>query len=201
MYKQKRTETRTILLEIGLELFSRRGYNGTGIKEIVDAAKVPKGSFYNYFKSKEVFADEVIRHYADTLAIRWSGYLDEGPQTPLEALRYCFERMIVDYEKSEIKSGCLIGNLAAEISESSELCKNTLQQVVLSWQEHIACSLEEAQKSGFVRTDISAEMLTDFFWSAWEGALLRMKIDNSTTPVRACIAVMFDHICRPHVHP
>lgn len=202
MNKSRRTqeETRVALLEVGLRLFSKRGYNGTGVKEIVDAAQVPKGSFYNYFKSKEDFADKVIRHYAENLSIRWSRYLEEGPQDALGALRYCFERMIADYEKCEVKSGCLIGNLAAEISESSELCKTTLREVVSSWQEHISNSLGDAQKSGVVRTDISADILTDFFWSAWEGALLRMKIDNSTAPVRACISVMFDHICRPCPH-
>lgn len=201
MTRPRRTqeETNIALLEIGLRLFSKRGYNGTGIKEIVDTAQVPKGSFYNYFKSKEDFADKVIVHYAENLSARWSGYLAEGPQDPLEALRYCFERLIHDFENSEVKSGCIIGNLAAEISESSELCKSTLQQVVRSWQEHIASSLGQAQMIGVVRADISAEMLTDFFWSAWEGALVRMRIDNSTAPVRACISVMFDRICRPYI--
>ena len=50
--KQK-TEVRTKLLQTGLRLFGENGFNGTGIKEIVDEVGVPKGSFYNYFKSKE----------------------------------------------------------------------------------------------------------------------------------------------------
>ncbi|MBV5350484.1 TetR/AcrR family transcriptional regulator, partial [bacterium] len=39
---------RTRLLDVGLAAFAKRGYHGTGIKEIVDTANVPKGSFYNY---------------------------------------------------------------------------------------------------------------------------------------------------------
>ncbi|MDB5769038.1 MAG: transcriptional regulator, TetR family, partial [Collimonas fungivorans] len=57
-------DTRATLLETGLRLFAEQGYNGTGIKEIVDATGVPKGSFYNYFKSKEDFGAEVISFYA-----------------------------------------------------------------------------------------------------------------------------------------
>ena len=43
------------LIEAGKGIMLRKGYHGTGVKEIVDAAGVPKGSFYNYFKSKEDF--------------------------------------------------------------------------------------------------------------------------------------------------
>ena len=42
---------RAALLEAGERLIHERGYNGAGVKEIVDAAGVPKGSFYGYFES------------------------------------------------------------------------------------------------------------------------------------------------------
>ena len=41
------------ILGRGLELILKKGYYGTGIQEIADSAGIPKGSFYNYFKSKE----------------------------------------------------------------------------------------------------------------------------------------------------
>jgi len=47
---------RSTIITAGADLMLRKGYHGTGIQEIVDGAGVPKGSFYNYFKSKEDFA-------------------------------------------------------------------------------------------------------------------------------------------------
>jgi TetR/AcrR family transcriptional repressor of nem operon len=190
-------DTRATLLETGLKLFADQGYNGTGIKEIVDAAGVPKGSFYNYFKSKEDFGAEVISHYADGFAEKWSASLADGPQPPLAALQNSYEQIIRYHEQCAVKSGCLLGNFAAEMSESSELCRLTLQQVLSGWHKRFSSYLRKAQADGSVRTDLSAEQLTDFFWNAWEGALLRMKIERSTAPVRACVDLMFNDFFLP----
>jgi TetR/AcrR family transcriptional regulator len=65
-------ETRERILEAGLELFSRRGYEGTGIQGIVDAAGVTKPSLYYYFGSKQGLLEAIVavfgREYADALA-------------------------------------------------------------------------------------------------------------------------------------
>ena len=56
------------LLEAGVTLFAEKGFHGTGVKDIVERAGVPKGSFYNYFDSKEAFGAAILRHYADSQA-------------------------------------------------------------------------------------------------------------------------------------
>ncbi len=66
------------LLEAGAELMLRKGYHGTGIQQIVDAAGVPKGSFYNYFKSKEDFALAAMEH---TSCDHISGFEDALQET------------------------------------------------------------------------------------------------------------------------
>jgi TetR/AcrR family transcriptional regulator len=68
----ERDETRGRILEAALELFSRRGYEGTGIQEIVDAAGLTKPSLYYHFGSKQGLLEAVAgvfgRQYIDTLA-------------------------------------------------------------------------------------------------------------------------------------
>ena len=194
MARPKRNDdTRERLLAIGLNLFSSHGYNGTGIKEITDAASVPKGSFYNYFASKEDYVAAIIRHYGEQAAARWAENLKSAPASPLGTLRHHYETGIAQYEQCSSKTGCLVGNLAAEISESSELCRDTLRAVMTASRERFVKYLRAAQQAGEARTDLGAEQMAEFFWNAWEGSLLRMKIENSTTPVRQCIALMFDH--------
>lgn len=178
---------------MGLTLFAKQGYHGTGIKEIVEAAGVPKGSFYNYFSSKEVFAEAIIRHYAAGYWCEWSSYFASGPvDDPFAALRYSFEMMLSKHQESEVKIGCVVFNLAAEISESSELCRNTMQSVIIEWRERFSKYVRSAQEHGTVRSDMTAEDLADIFCNAWEGSLLRMKIENSTQPLKLCITIMFD---------
>ena len=58
-------EIRKKLLEAGVSIFIDQGYHGTGIQEVVDTAGIPKGSFYNYFKSKEDFVSKTVIHFAE----------------------------------------------------------------------------------------------------------------------------------------
>ncbi len=200
MFMKKRIqkiEARTKLLQTGLRLFAENGYNGTGIKEIVDEVGVPKGSFYNYFKSKEDFSVEIIQFYSDSLSVLWDGFLASGPSEPLGALRHSFEMVISHHEQSRVRTGCLIGNLAAEISEASELCREKMHHATIAWKKRLSGYVRQGQAMGSIRNDISTEDLTDFIWNAWEGALLNMKIANSTTPVKECIRLLFDYFLKP----
>ena len=97
MARPKNPDTiRPLLLGVGLTLFAKRGYHGTGIKEIVDNAGVPKGSFYNYFKSKEEFGIEIIRWHSADFWQKWHSSINENAADPLQALQDCFEVMLVD---------------------------------------------------------------------------------------------------------
>lgn len=178
-------------------MFAETGYNGTGIKKIVDEVGVPKGSFYNYFKSKEDFTVEIIQFYSDGLSTLWDDFFASGPSEPLGALRHSFEMIISHHEQSQVRSGCLIGNLAAEISEASEICREKMHHASITWKTRVSDYIRQGQAMGTIRNDISPEDLTDFIWNAREGALLNMKIANSTTPVKECIRLLFDHFLKP----
>ena len=69
------------LTQAGRDLFSRQGYNATGIQQITDHAGVPKGSFYNHFESKEVFAVAIIEQYAEHLQRSWEAMMVAAPAT------------------------------------------------------------------------------------------------------------------------
>src|ERR1700693_4318215 len=58
------TTVRDKIVDAALDRFHTLGFNACGVKEIVDKAGIPKGSFYNYFKSKELLAVEVLKVYA-----------------------------------------------------------------------------------------------------------------------------------------
>ena len=51
------------LIEAGLKTLLGQGFNGSGVQDVADAARVPKGSFYNHFESKEAFAAEALERY------------------------------------------------------------------------------------------------------------------------------------------
>ena len=63
--KPRNNGVRDKLLEEGVSYLSEHGYHGTGLKQILDAAAVPKGSFYHYFRSKDHYGAQVLEHYTD----------------------------------------------------------------------------------------------------------------------------------------
>lgn len=188
-------DTRTRLLEAGLACFSARGFHGTGIQEIVATAGVPKGSFYNHYPSKEDFGAAIIRQYGEAFLLKWGaslGAADGGH--PLAALRHSYEQLLDCHACCQPKVGCLVGNLAAEISGSSPACREAMVTVIAAWRKRFAEYLRRGQALGEVRVDVPAEALADFFWCAWEGSLLAMKIQGSTEPVRKCLEVLFETV-------
>jgi TetR/AcrR family transcriptional repressor of nem operon len=181
------------LLKAGVPLFAEKGYHGTGVKDIVDRAGVPKGSFYNYFDSKEAFGAAILRHYADEQAAEWEQYSREADSPdPLIALRTIYERIAADYAVCEDRCGCLLGNFAGEIAQSSDLCRDAARHTVDEWRIGFAGYLRRGQDYGSVRRDIPADAMADLFWSAWEGSLLRMKLEDSVEPLNICVHAMFN---------
>ena len=185
------------LTEAGRELFSRQGYNATGIQQITDHAGVPKGSFYNHFESKEVFAVAIIGQYAEHLQRSWQAMMAAAPPQPMTAIRYVFAQMIAYHERKELQSGCLVGNFAAEMALSSDTCREGLLTAQLAWRERLAGMIEKAQSAGEIRADLPAPVLSALAWDTWEGALLRMKLEKSTTPLHDSMALVLDHLFQP----
>ncbi|WP_378953352.1 TetR family transcriptional regulator C-terminal domain-containing protein [Pelosinus sp. sgz500959] len=192
-------KTKQTLLEVGLSLFEQKGFNATGIQEIATLATIPKGSFYNYFSSKEEFGVAVIRYYTDVHIERWTSVLNEATEKEdsYKALSTAFLALTEKYRCSEIKKGCLLGNLAAEISEASEECRMALQQSVGQYKGILAERLLIGQQAGKVRKDLPAQGLADLIWDCWQGSLLRMKIENSVEPVSHNLELLFHHILLP----
>lgn len=165
-------------------LLMQQGYHGTGLKEILDAVQIPKGSFYNYFGSKEKFAAEAIQHYIDPFIHQLNVHLLNQDNDALSALKSYFNELILELEKAEFKGGCLLGNLMGEIGDTSELCQKSLQSAVHRYRDLLQAGLLKAQQEGTIRTDKSAEEMADLLVNMWQGALLRMKIEQSSAPLK-----------------
>src|ERR1700722_9191591 len=119
--------TRNHLLQVGLRRIRSMGYAATGVKEILDDADVPKGSFYHHFASKEAFAKEVLDLYVRGENERAERILREGKAAPLKRLRRYFEELIAVYGPAATVSGCMLGNLSLEMAGHSEPIQSLLR--------------------------------------------------------------------------
>jgi TetR/AcrR family transcriptional regulator, transcriptional repressor for nem operon len=112
-------DTRSNLVEAGLQMIHAEGYAATGVQSIVECADVPKGSFYNYFASKEAFGVEVIAAYSDRGLARLRDFLSKPEVSPLPRLEAYFDARIKALKSSNYAGGCLLGNFSAEVADHS----------------------------------------------------------------------------------
>jgi TetR/AcrR family transcriptional regulator, transcriptional repressor for nem operon len=116
----KKNERRTDIICIGMELIALHGYNATGIDAVLKQARVPKGSFYHFFGSKEEFGLRVIDHFADHCDEKLRAFFDDEEVAPLNRIRNYLENGLLDVAENRFTKGCLIGNLGQELSGQNE---------------------------------------------------------------------------------
>jgi TetR/AcrR family transcriptional repressor of nem operon len=185
----KRELKKDYLLEAGIKVMATRGYNGTSIQDIVDAANVPKGSFYTYFKSKEDFAIEAIEMVAEDRILESKRLVGDRSVPPLVRLNAFFESGVPGCD-SNLNGGCFIGNMCQEMSDSSEAIRIKVRQMMRNKTQMVEDLLEEAQLDGSLKKAIPANVLAEFLFNAWEGALMRMKATKCREPLDAFLIVL-----------
>ena len=174
------------LLDQGVAMITEHGYHGAGLQTILQGVGVPKGSFYHYFDSKEDFSAEVIQHYIAPFIDRLDNQLRRTGIDARESLRAYFHDLIEEAVRRDFRGGCLLGNLMGEIGETSEKCRVSLHSAVNRYRDKLAEALQRGQQEGVFRTDLSAEAMADLLVNQWQGALLRMKIEQSVQPLKDC---------------
>ena len=188
--------TRDHLLQVGLRRIRSLGYAASGVKEILDDADVPKGSFYHHFASKEAFAKEVLALYVRRENERAAKLLGEGKAAPLRRLRRYFEEIISIYGPAATISGCLMGNLSLEMADHSDSIQSLLHQSYANWQTAVAGVLQEAIDRGDLARSAKPQELAGYLLNSYEGALLRSKADRSAKPLDVFLHFTFNILLR-----
>lgn len=172
-------ETRELLLHVGLEVLTEKGFSSTGIDEILKQAGVPKGSFYHYFDSKEAFGAALIDRYADYFAGKMMRHFQDEGKTPLARLHSFVDDIRAGMMRHDFRRGCLIGNLGQEMATLPESLPARLNAVFQDWEQRFADCLRAAQQQGEIAPSIDCAQAAAFFWIGWEGAVLRAKLERS----------------------
>jgi TetR/AcrR family transcriptional regulator, transcriptional repressor for nem operon len=184
-----RHNLREQIVEAGLKTLLQKGFNGCGVRDITDAAGVPTGSFYNHFASKEALGAEIVERYARDNPRREA--LRDKSLPPLERLRRHFEGLNAMYAGLAYGRGCLLGNFSAELADQSPLIRERLAALSASWTKEIEDAVRDAQAEGAAPRGADPADLAAFLLDAYEGALLRARIEKSGAPLDRFMSITF----------
>jgi TetR/AcrR family transcriptional repressor of nem operon len=186
--------TREHLIDVGLGLMHRDGYNATGLAEILKAADVPKGSFYHHFGSKEDFAAAVLERYGMREREHTTAVLNDASTPPLKRLRRYFSDLVKVYGQKGPIPGCMMGRFSLEVAAESAQLRKRISTSFDHWQHTIATVIQQAVAQKELPAGTDPESLAGFLLNSWEGALLRSQAEKSDAPLETFMRYVFDGV-------
>jgi len=184
------------ILTEGLRVVQARGFGGASVRDIVEAAGVPQGSFTNHFASKEAFCLEILDLYFKDVRAMIQRTLRNDSLPPLKRLRAFVDAQIKYLNRIGWRNGCLIGNFSAEASEHSEVIRKRLVDIYEEMRQAVAYCLRAAVKSGDLSRKNDCDELAGFLIASLQGAILQSKAERTAVPTERFKHLLFSTLLR-----
>jgi len=182
------------LLQVGLQVVHERGFRGASVRDIVQAAGVPQGSFTNHFASKEAFGLEVVALYAARAETAMRQTLRNEHLPPLQRLRAFIERSQAGFADDGARNGCLLGNFSAESNDCGEALRVRVVGALAAMQDALAFCLHAAVAAGQVAPSTDCDEVAAFILAGLQGATLLAKAQRSPRPLQRFEDVLFGRV-------
>lgn len=186
--KTEYSDVRQHILDQGRAIITRKGFAGVGLTEILAAADVPKGSFYHYFKSKELFgeallADYVVRYRADMDAL-----LGQPGQNAAQALMAYWASWFSPAD-AEAEAGCgcrcLVVKLSSEVADMSEPMRLALRDGTGRIIARLASVIEQGVADGSLSAVAEPAQLAQTLYQLWLGAAMLTKLRRDASALHS----------------
>jgi TetR/AcrR family transcriptional repressor of nem operon len=191
-----RSSTKDRILHAAEEIILSKSFHSVGLNEILSAVKVPKGSFYHYFPSKEQFGVELLKHYVEEHTQRLRKFFAEPGTKALEKLSSSWSYVINQVTQGDCGVNCLVAKLSMEVASFSEPMREVLADGLARWRRIYAEVIREGHRDRSIRSEIDAEEGAALIQDFWQGAMQRMQIERSVTPLRQAAGFLRNHLAK-----
>jgi AcrR family transcriptional regulator len=190
----KPASTRDRLVETARQLFLVKGYEATGIAEILRESGVNSGSLYYFFKTKEDLLLAVLDQYVDMLhpCVMDPAFSRVGD--PIERVFAVLDGYRQMLAMTECRQGCPIGNLALEMSDKSETVRLKVALNFWNWRKAIRKCLEDAGPR--LSPDVDRDKLSTFVLTVMEGAVMQARVQRRLEPFDVSVVMLRDYFDR-----
>lgn len=171
------------LIATSLDYIWSNGYSNTSIKEIVQRAGILKGSFYNYFESKDQFVSAVLESYVDEWARSVAASLLDKSQSPKVRLQNLFQNYRKMYQGDMLTKGCMAGNICQEMGGVHQELSCQVEAAFLRIEAMYETCLIDAVKAKQIDTNTDTAGMAAFLHNGLQGAFMRMKSAKSNEPL------------------
>lgn len=178
----RHTDTRQHILCTGKHIIAAKGFSSVGLAELLQASGVPKGSFYHYFKSKELFGQALLEDYFTDYLAQLDTLLQAPALSGRERLLRYFEQWRTTQADDCDEQKCLVVKLSAEVSDLSETMRLTLrdgtERVIARLAQCITGAVEDGSLAALEPLPMARTL-----YALWLGASLLAKLHRNAEPL------------------
>ena len=173
-----KTNTKELFIKTASILFATKGYNATGINEILKKSNAPKGSLYYYFpEGKEQLADEALKVLSEKIYLEINQSLDKFNE-PLKGFQDHLYNIAKNIERDLFKPNISISLMALETHSFSEKlrlrCEQIFSKIQQIYEEKLIESGVDESSAKFFAMTISILI---------EGGIILSLTQNTTKPL------------------
>ncbi|HEY7089812.1 MAG TPA: TetR/AcrR family transcriptional regulator, partial [Tepidisphaeraceae bacterium] len=171
----------------------------TSVDDICAAAKVTKGSFFHYYRSKDELAREAVTRFYESSRQAFAAAPYRKEADPLRRVHGYLDFLAQLSRGPMAKGGCLIGTLAHELGDSNETMRQTCAECFADWAAALRADFAAAKAKYAPRARWSPHGLADHCIAVIEGGLILVRssgdpavLQESVAHLRRYVMMLFD---------
>lgn len=175
----KAQKTQQKIIDKAQKRIWEQGYEGTSLNQVVADAGVSKGAFFHYYPNKQAISEQVITKYVQEHLL---GTLDKHMDGVFSVKNGLLDWMMEFYQTfqaNEWKGGCLLGNMALELSDRNEAAREAISQHFLDLENALAGYLRPLEAEG--KLLIERRQLVRLMIACIQGITMMVKVHKDDT--------------------
>lgn len=195
----RKSKARRKLIQAAANLFWRKGYESTGVAEILDKAQIGSGSFYWFFRSKEDLLIAVLDDYLGQIDPVLAAPAYTASQDPVERIFLILAGYRQLLTENDYQLGCPIGNIVLELGDRYPEVRKKTEELFEGWRGMIRNCLHDASDRLPSGTDFDA--LSIFVLTVMEGGVMQARSHKDVSYYDASVQTLrdyFDHLINQH---
>jgi TetR/AcrR family transcriptional repressor of nem operon len=186
--------TREDIVDAALRLVHVRGFNNTSVEDILKESGFGKGNFYYYFKSKDELGFAILERVLEHLNSELIEKSFDQSKNPWQQLNDFLDELVERARQRECSGGCILGNLAVEMSDIHEEFRLRLNKAFDQLRTCVEKALTQARAQGTLRSNADTPGLALFIIAGFEGTFMMGKLQKDADVVASVVEELKEHL-------
>ncbi len=186
-------------LQAAMELFWRKGYEATSMRDLLEGMGIGRGSFYDTYGDKRSLFLAALDRFERT-RMKWVLEVLEGSDSPVGAIREVFERSVEGLVGFEPRRGCLLANSAVELAPHDPEVAQRVSGYVRRTEAAFERALELARATGEIPQERDPKPLARFLVNNLHGLRVMARAGADRETLEDTVEVVLEALHQRRLH-